>query len=197
MATVIFIDIVKFSEYSSALSPSQIMEHLSIIFSKFDSIVSKYPLVTKIKLIGDVYMAAAGLFNPEEPPQNHAAQTINFALDALQALEEINAQLSSNLKVRIGINTNGPLIAGVLGTDKPVFDIIGDPINVSSRLQSTAVPNTIQISEETFKVICNLNYNIEKLGEIELKGKGKKIAYIVRSAVMGSFYQQSSESDET
>ena len=196
MATVIFIDIVKFSEYSATLSPSQIMEHLSIIFAKFDNICTKYPLITKIKLIGDVYMAAAGLFNPEEPPQNHASQTVNFALDALQALDEVNAMLNANLKVRIGINTNGPLIAGVLGTDKPVFDIIGDPINVSSRLQSTAVPNTIQISEETFKVICNLNYNIEKRGEIELKGKGKKVAYVVRSAILGSFYQQSSESED-
>lgn len=172
------------------------MEHLSIIFAKFDSMCAKYPLITKIKLIGDVYMAAAGLFNPEEPPQNHASQTVNFALDALQVLDEVNAMLNANLKVRIGINTNGPLIAGVLGTDKPVFDIIGDPINVSSRLQSTAVPNTIQISEGTFKLICNLNYNIEKRGEIELKGKGKKVAYVVRSMIAGSFYQQSSELED-
>ena len=196
MATVIFIDIVKFSNYSATLSPNQIMEHLSLIFAKFDAACARYPLITKIKLIGDVYMAAAGLFTPDEPDQNHASQTVNFALDALQCIEEVNTQLNANLQVRIGINTNGPLIAGVLGTDKPVFDIIGDPINVASRLQSTAVPNTIQISEETFKLISGMNYNIEKRGEIELKGKGKKVAYVVRPAGISSFYQVQSEVDE-
>ena len=69
-ATVIFIDIVKFSDYSSTLTPSQIMENLSIIFSTFDSICAKYSMITKIKLIGDIYMAAAGLFCPNEQPQN-------------------------------------------------------------------------------------------------------------------------------
>ena len=70
-------------------------------------------------LIGDVYMAASGLFTPEEPEINHATQTVQFALDCLSCLEEANAQLRASLQVRIGINTGGPLIAGVLSTDKP------------------------------------------------------------------------------
>lgn len=187
-ATIIFIDIVKFSNYASTLTPAEIMEHLSIIFAKFDAAIAKFNLLTKIKLIGDVYMAAGGLFTPEENPQNHAVQMINFALESLMALEEANNQFNASLMVRIGVNTNGPLIAGVLGTDKPVFDIIGDPINVASRLQSTAVPGTVQISEETFQLIANMNYNIEKRGEIELKGKGKKTAYVVRPLAMSSFF---------
>jgi len=178
-ATIIFLDIQKFSEYAASLSPSQIMGHLSTIFDSFDRIIVKYPLLIKIKLIGDIYMAAGGLFNPTAPPQQHAEQVVRFALEALQELEAVNLSLSSSLQIRIGVNTGGPLIAGVLGTDKPVFDIIGDPINVAARLQSTDIPNRVQISQGTYDLIASLDFNIEKRGEVFLKGKGKANAYLV------------------
>ena len=187
-ASIIFIDIVKFSDYAATLSPPQIMENLSTIFARFDTICSNFPLITKIKLIGDVYMAAAGLFTQDEPPSNHASQIVQFGLDVLTALEDVNATLDSSLQVRIGVNTDGPLIAGVLGTDKPLFDIIGDPINVAARLQSTCIPGTVQISHTTYEVIREMNFNIEQRGEIYLKGKGKKMAYIVRQMQPGSFF---------
>ena len=190
-ATIVFVDIVKFSDYSSTLTPTQIMENLSAIFARFDSICSNFPLITKIKLIGDVYMAAAGLFTPEESPTNHASQVVQFGLDVLVALEELNGQLDSSLQVRIGVNTDGPLIAGVLGKDKPLFDIIGDPINVASRLQSTCIPGTVQISQTTYDAIRELSFNIEQRGEIVLKGKGKKMAYIVRGFPTGSMFMYS------
>ena len=164
------------------------MENLSTIFARFDTICSNFPLITKIKLIGDVYMAAAGLFTQDEPPSNHASQIVQFGLDVLTALEDVNATLDSSLQVRIGVNTDGPLIAGVLGTDKPLFDIIGDPINVAARLQSTCIPGTVQISHTTYEVIREMNFNIEQRGEIYLKGKGKKMAYIVRQMQPGSFF---------
>jgi PAS domain S-box-containing protein len=179
-ATITFLDIVKFSDYAASLTPAQIMENLSAVFAGFDACCAKQPLLTKIKLIGDVYMAAANLFTPDEPPQTHAAQVVQFGLDSLAMLEEVNQQLDALLAVRIGVNTDGPLITGVLGTDKPVFDIIGDPINVASRLQSTCIPGTVQISQFTYDAISNLNFQIEKRGEIFLKGKGKKMAYVVR-----------------
>lgn len=86
------------------------------------------------------------------------------------------------LNVRIGINTGGPLIAGVLGTDKPTFDIIGDPINVASRLQSTDMPGRIQISQATYDLINQLDFLIESRGEVFLKGKGKQQAYLVSAS---------------
>jgi len=178
-ATVMFIDIVKFSEYSALLSPQEIMGNLSIIFSAFDNLLTKYPLLTKIKLIGDVYMCAGGLFNPNSPPAQHAEQMTRFAIEAIQQLEEINVKLNANLNVRIGINTGGPLIAGVLGTDKPVFDIIGDTINVASRLQSTSIAGKIQITHATYELIQNFEFEIETRGEVFLKGKGKTQTYLV------------------
>ena len=179
-ATIIFIDIVKFSDYSANLSPQEIMRNLSLVFATFDENISKYPRITKIKLIGDVYMAAAGLFgNPDDPPNGHAEETVKFGLDCISELDTINIKLNSSLEVRVGVNTGGPLIAGVLGTDKPLFDIIGDPINIAARLQSTDIPMHVQISNATKELIENCNFAIEERGEVFLKGKGKQMTYLV------------------
>ena len=178
-ATIMFIDIVKFSEYAASLTPQEIMGNLSLVFAGFDEAIVKYPLLLKIKLIGDVYMCAGGLFTPDEPPLSHAEQMTKFALEALQVIEDTNVKLNAVLNVRIGINTGGPLIAGVLGTDKPTFDIIGDPINVASRLQSTDIAGKIQISQATYDLIKSSDFWIEPRGEVFLKGKGNQPAYLV------------------
>lgn len=130
--SIIFIDAQRFSEYAANLTPQEIKGNLSLLFASFDAMANKYPLITKIKLIGDIYMAAAGLFTPDDPPKNHTEQILKFGLDCLAELDDINAKLNANLAVRIGVNSGGPIHAGVLGTDKPVHDIIGDPINVAA-----------------------------------------------------------------
>jgi class 3 adenylate cyclase len=178
-STIFFMDIEKFSSYSANLTPSELMKNLGDVFTAYDKLLPKYPLVIKIKLIGDDYMAAAGLFNPEVEPQVHANQAVQFALECLDAIEFLNDQLNASLEVRVGVNTGGPLIAGVLGTDKPLFDIIGDAINVAARLQSTDVPGHVQISQDTYDKIVGGPYDIDQRGEIELKGKGKRMTYLV------------------
>ncbi|EAY02213.1 Adenylate and Guanylate cyclase catalytic domain containing protein [Trichomonas vaginalis G3] len=178
-ASIVFIDVVKFSDYSSSLIPQEIMSNLSFYFNTLDTIMTKFELLTKIKLIGDIYMAAGGLFNPELSPQKHAEQIVLFSTEVIGELEEINLKLNSSLSVRVGVNTGGPIIAGVLGKDKPVFDIIGDPINIASRLQSTDIANHVQISQSTFELISSLNLNIKPRGEVFLKGKGKQMTYLV------------------
>ncbi|EAX97604.1 Adenylate and Guanylate cyclase catalytic domain containing protein [Trichomonas vaginalis G3] len=178
-ATIFFIDIVKFSAYTANLTPSEIMANLSLVFATFDGIVSEYPSITKIKLIGDVYMAAAGLFQTEEDKYNHAEDAVRCCLRVQKAMEEINMKLNASLEVRIGVNSGGPLIGGVLGTDKPTFDIIGDTINVAARLQSTDIPGNVQISGDTKAMIENLDFEIEERGEIDLKGKGNRLTYFV------------------
>jgi class 3 adenylate cyclase len=192
VATIMFTDIVKFSEYAAALTPDQIMRSLSCLFDAFDKAIAEYPLLLKIKLIGDVYMSAGGLFAPNEPPVTHAEQMIRFGLDCLQALEDVNMQLNSVLAVRIGVNTGGPLIAGVLGSDRPVFDIIGDAINIAARLQSTDIPGQIQISQETYDLVNSLDFVIEARGEVMLKGKGKRPVYLIRPGRGFSFQMSSS-----
>lgn len=180
-ATIIFIDIVRFSDYAASLTPQEIMGNLSLIFAAFDRLIKKYSLITKIKLIGDIYMAAGGLFQEENIPQEHATQIVQFGLDAIQELDDINVKLNANLMIRIGVNTGGPLIAGVLGTDKPVFDIIGDPINVAARLQTTDLPGKIQIPESTFNLLSSMDFAVEPRGEVFLKGKGATKTFFVTS----------------
>jgi class 3 adenylate cyclase len=174
-ATIVFMDIEKFSHYSANLSAAQLMPNLGLVFTSYDKLLPKFPVITKIKLIGDDYMAAARLFNPDEEPAVHANQVVQFALECLAGLEDLHQQLNASLQVRVGVNTDGPLIAGVLGTDKPLFDIIGDPINVAARLQSTDIPGLVQIREVTYKLIADGPYQIDQRGEIELKGKGKQM----------------------
>jgi PAS domain S-box-containing protein len=186
-ATLMFIDIQKFSAYAADLTPQEIMGNLSLIFGAFDGLLPRYPLITKIKLIGDVYMCGAGLFTPDEEPKSHAVQMVRFAIDVLGALEEVNVKLSASLCVRIGVNTGGPIIAGVLGTDKPVFDIIGDPINIAARLQSTCIPNRVQISEDTYGLLKDMDFTIEPRGEIFLKGKGKRPAFLISPQINLAF----------
>ncbi|EAY20872.1 Adenylate and Guanylate cyclase catalytic domain containing protein [Trichomonas vaginalis G3] len=182
-ASVIFIDICQFSTYMATLSAQQCMSNLNAVFTAYDKILADLPLITKIKLIGDDYMAAAGLFSPDEPPKSHAIQTITFGLRVLDAIEELNEQLNASLMVRIGVNSGGPIIAGVLGTDKPLFDIIGDTINVAARLQSTDIPGNVQISKGTYEIVAGEGkFHIEERGEIYLKGKGNQMTYLVSPA---------------
>jgi guanylate cyclase len=185
-ATVMFIDIVKFGEYAANLTPQEIMGNLSEVFAGFDEACARYPMLIKIKLIGDVYMCAGGLFAPDAPPAAHAEQMVRFAIDALQAVDCVNEHLGAALAVRIGINTGGPVLAGILGTDRPTFDIIGDTINVAARLQSTDLSGKIQISEGTQTLLAGTDFKIEYRGEIELKGKGKTRTFLIDPQQQGS-----------
>jgi PAS domain S-box-containing protein len=183
-ASIMFIDIVKFSQYAAVLSPSDIMGSLSSLFASFDKVAKNYDMLTKIKLIGDIYMAATGLFASEDVnPNEHAVQIVRFGLDCIGELDDVNQKLGANLQVRVGANSGGPVLAGVLGTDKPVFDIIGDPINVAARLQTTDVPGKVQISQATYELILHVDFKIEQRGETFLKGKGKTMTYLVSVSV--------------
>jgi PAS domain S-box-containing protein len=169
-ASIMFIDIIKFSEFSSSLSPAQIMGTLASFFGAFDSRITKWTTVTKIKLIGDVYMCAAGLFDNCDPEVS-ATEVVLYAIECLQCIEDQNTKMDINLSVRIGINTGGPIIAGVLGSDSPAFDIIGDAINIASRLQSTSLPDTVQISQATHDYTVKLNLPLKRRENVMLKGK--------------------------
>jgi class 3 adenylate cyclase len=182
-ATLMFVDIQKFSDYAATLTPQATMANLSRIFQGYDSHIKAYPLVMKMKLVGDVYMVAAGLFNPEAEASAHAEQMCRFGHDCLAVIEDTNSALDISLAIRVGINSGGPLVAGVLGTDKPLFDILGDTINVAARLQSTDVAGNVQVSESTYKLTqaCE-GFTFESRGMVQLKGKGPRPAYFVKVA---------------
>jgi guanylate cyclase len=151
---------------------------LADLFGSFDKRLTGLESLTKIKIYGDTYMCASGLFN--HPERQAVEEIIIFAQNCLASLEDINMKSLANLEVRIGINT-GPVIAGVLGSDKLAFDIIGDTINVAARLQSTAEANTIQVSGQTFRLAMHMGLHFQTRRNVTLKGKrGEVTTHILR-----------------
>jgi class 3 adenylate cyclase len=135
--------------------------------------------------VGGVFMCAAGLFDLEVDPPEHAEQSVRFAIECIRSLEESNAVLGSRLVVRVGINTGGPITAGVLGTTRPTFDILGDAINIAAWLQSSCIAGKVQIGENTFHLVKSAGFMIEPRGEIFLKGKGMRPTFLVSVPMAG------------
>jgi class 3 adenylate cyclase len=132
-------------------------------------------------------MCAAGLFDYAHP-QEAAEQIVLYALECLDCLGDQNLKLDTELRVRIGINTGGPIIAGLLGTTNRTFDIIGDAINVAARLQSSSIPNHIQMSEQTHDMTVRLGLPVQRRENVILKGKhGMVSTYLLSVDDSGSF----------
>ena len=166
-ATILFADLVGFTKIASRLSPAALVDHLNRIFSAFDGLCHKMR-IEKIKTIGDAYMAAAGL---PQPRPGQAAAMAEFAFAMLATLEQINRTLETPFQVRIGIHT-GPVIAGVIGVNKFIYDVWGDTVNLASRLEAHGQPGRIHISEATRRALA-AEYHCDPRGLINVKGMGK------------------------
>jgi adenylate cyclase len=172
-ATVLFADIVGFTAMSSDIPPREMVTLLNHIFSKFDRLADKHGL-EKIKTIGDSYMVVGGL--PIERP-DHVEAIANMGLDMLTAIEEFNVTQSKPFNIRVGINT-GPVVAGVIGVRKFIYDLWGDTVNIASRMESHGVPGQIQVTEAVYGRLKD-HYRFECRGAIEVKGKGEMIVYLL------------------
>lgn len=175
--TVLFADIVGFTELSARFPPAQVVELLNRIFSAFDELSDYYGL-EKIKTIGDAYMVVGGLPTPRP---DHAEATANMALDMQQVITKFNNQNNQTLSIRIGINT-GPVVAGVIGIKKFSYDLWGDTVNIASRMESQGLPDKIQVTEFTYKKLQD-NYLFEERGTIQVKGKGKMTTYFLKGKI--------------
>jgi len=180
-ATIIFIDIVEFTPWCSKNEACTVMDVLNTIFREFDALLNQYSSLTKIKCIGDCYMAAGGIFCEISQPSKHSKESVDFCLDCLSAIEKINQKMNESLKIRIGINTGGPIVCGILGIGKPTFEILGPAINMAQQMEHTGVPMNIQISRTVYELIYSNKYIIKERGEIETKN-GKAITYLVSPA---------------
>ena len=177
-ASITFISIVNFLELCKLHTHIELMEELDIIFSLFDQNISKFPTLVKLKVINGTYMAAGELFN-EVSNKSFSLEIVEFAIMCAKSVAQRNAQVGSNLQLTIGINTGGPIIAGILGSDKPLFDIWGDAVNISSRLQTSCPHNHIQMSKETYDDLPPGMFDIKKREGVFLKGKGYTTTYIL------------------
>jgi len=171
--TILFADIVGFTELAMRLPPADLVEQLNGIFSDFDELVDRHGL-EKIKTIGDAYLVAGGV---PIPRPDHAIAVAEMALDFCEALRRFNARRGTSLAIRIGINT-GPVVAGVIGTRKFVFDLWGDAVNTASRMESHGEPGRIQVTEATFQLLRE-RYEFAERGPIPVKGKGPMRTYFL------------------
>ncbi len=172
--TVLFADLVGFTELSSRISASELVETLNEIFTIFDGLAEQYGL-EKIKTIGDAYMVVGGL---PEPHSSHAEAVAMMAIDMLKAVAQVNSRKKLPINIRIGINT-GPVVAGVIGTKKFIYDLWGDAVNMANRMESQSLPNCIQVTEMTYMFIKD-KFVFEKRGLIDVKGKGEMLTFLLK-----------------
>jgi class 3 adenylate cyclase len=172
-ATILFSDLVGFTSLASRSSPGRIIEILNSLFSAFDALAKRLGL-EKIKTIGDAYMVAGGL--PEEQA-DHATAVADMALGMIESVRRIGAQFGENLQARIGIHS-GEVVAGIIGQHRFIYDVWGDTVNTASRLESSGLPNRIQISEATYRQVGD-KFHCEPRGAIEVKGKGTMLTYFL------------------
>ena len=169
--TVMFADIVNFTQVAEGMAPSQVFAMLNRIFSAFDELAEQFGL-EKIKTIGDAYMVAGGISDGVE---NYSAAIADMAMAMRDLLRNDFAVNSSHLEVRIGIGT-GPVVAGVVGKKKFIYDLWGDTVNIASRITSEGVPSMIQTDVTTYKRL-NEEFEFDEPQVIYLKGKGEMTVY--------------------
>ncbi|WP_329604081.1 transporter substrate-binding protein [Planktothrix agardhii] len=170
-ATIMFADIVDFTGFSARISPSELVNFLNQVFSAFDELAEKHHL-EKIKTIGDSYMVAGGLPTPRH---DHVEAMAEMALDMQAEIRRFQGQMGQSCNLRIGINT-GPVVAGVIGTKKFIYDLWGDAVNIASRMESQGEVGKIQVTATT-KNLLNGKYDFEERGLIDVKGRGEMLTY--------------------
>lgn len=171
--SVFFSDVVGFTSLSGELQPKLLIEELSDIFTNFDQIIDRYSC-QRIKTIGDAYLCVSGM---PVADHRHAHNLLNAALEIIQYLHRRNETSEVKWQIRVGINS-GPVIGGIVGIKKYLYDVFGDTINTASRMESNSDTMRINISENTWQLVKD-DFKITPRGEFEVKGKGAMHMYFV------------------
>ncbi len=172
--SVLFADIVGFTVLSDGRPPNEVVAFLNDLFHRFDLLAQRRG-VEKIKTIGDAYMAVAGLPTPAE---DHARRMIEMALDMLDEARRCSAETGLTIELRIGVNS-GPVVAGVIGASKFIYDLWGDTVNIASRMESHGVTGAIHVTRATWEILKN-DYEFESRGTVEIKGKGPMETWLLK-----------------
>ena len=177
--TVLFADIEGFSSHTRNMSPEELVRELDYCYGAFDQIMDEYG-IEKIKTIGDAYMAAGGVPDPQE---NHAINAVRAAFDMQNFLSSYAAkrttQYNTPFEMRIGLHT-GPVVAGVVGTKKFAYDIWGDTVNIAARMESAGAVGKVNISQKTYGYIKSIDrFTCIPRGKINIKGRGNMEMYFV------------------
>lgn len=165
--TILFADIVNFTPRAQKQSATELVKLLNNLFSRFDNIASKYKL-ENIKTLGDAFMVAGGM---PDPQPDHAIRVAHMALEMMAEIEAYSIETGDKIELRIGIHT-GPVVAGVIGLQKPFYDVWGDTVNTAARLETFGTNGKIQVTAGT-KALLEESFKFKKRGMVEIKGKGE------------------------
>jgi class 3 adenylate cyclase len=179
-ASIVFLDIVSFTPWCGSNPADRVMMTLNNLFRRLDVCCNSYSTMTRIKCIGDCYMAAGGVFSEVNQPVEHAKQVVSFGLDSIHSVVELNVELHENLQIRVGVNTGGPIVAGVLGggVGKPTFEILGPSINMAQQMEHHGVPMQVHVSRAVYELIYGDQFIVKERGGIEVK-QGLVVTYLV------------------
>ena len=172
--TVLFSDLVDFTEITDQMGAAELVENLNRLFSRFDSLAKEHG-VEKVKTMGDAYMVVAGL---PDPMPGHMEACADMALGMITALEEINPTLSKPFEIRIGLHT-GPVIAGIIGQHKYVYDVWGATVNHASRYESYSLPGHIHISEQLARPLMD-KFDCQSRGVLEMRSIGEAETFFLK-----------------
>ena len=171
--SILFFDFVGFTNMTTQMNPQDLIEELSGIFTDFDEICSKHH-ATRIKTIGDAYMATTGLGNDDS---NHAINLVKTGIDFINYLNHRNQTSAYKWQCRIGIHS-GSVIAGIIGKNRFAYDILGDDVNIAAKVESAGVPMKVTITEAT-KQLCANEFVSESIGKVMLKRRGEMELFVV------------------
>jgi guanylate cyclase len=174
--TVLFADLVGFTPWAQRTDPARVVGFLDGLFTRFDELAVEAG-VEKIKTIGDSYMAVAGA---PEPMDDHAAAAVRLAQGMLATLADARADLDAPLELRIGL-ASGPVVGGVIGQRRILFDLWGETVNTASRMESSGVPGRIQVAPSTRELLGD-SFRFEEREAVEVKGLGRMTRYLVADA---------------
>ncbi|MCB9568235.1 MAG: adenylate/guanylate cyclase domain-containing protein [Myxococcales bacterium] len=169
--SVLFVDIVGFTQLAREMKPRELVELLNEFFTIVDLLVGEHHL-EKIKTIGDAYMIVSGVPRKRD---DHATAIADLALAIRGAIDAFNAARGSEFQVRAGINS-GPTVAGIIGVKKFAYDLWGDTVNLASRMESSGEPGRIQVTEAT-RALLEDEFILSPRGVVQVKGIGEIETY--------------------
>lgn len=171
--SVMFIDVVDFTPLATYMPPVEMIKMLNSVFSAIDALVDHHGL-EKVKTSGDAYLVVGSL---PIPRKDHLEAIADMALDVLACAAQFSRPDGTPFQLRIGIHT-GPVVAGVIGTKKFIYDLWGDTVNIASRMESHGLPGAIQVTQVVYDRLYP-HYQFEPRGEIPVKGKGTMMTYLL------------------
>jgi adenylate cyclase len=179
---VLFGDLAGFTPLSEAMAPEDVVRLLNEAFTVFDGLAAEHR-IEKIKTIGDAYMAASGLLHPSP---HHAEDLAEMALDMQREVQRLGG-----LQLRIGIDI-GPVVAGVIGRSKFIYDLWGDTVNTASRMESHGVPGAIQVTQRAYERLID-RFEFEERGVVDVKGKGPMRTFLLLGPKAGGRHRDGAE----